>query len=109
MKGKAKTWMRMGSQGQGLGLTFAPISGLPHCWVTFPRISWGLQYFSFYILRTDPSCWPFIRRVSSPGPARPPARPQASLTVVVMVSLDAVVSWISLCMSFSALFGSPIH
>lgn len=63
--------MRVGSQGQGQDLTLPPIAGLPHCWVTYPRISWGLQYFSFFILRTGPSCWPFIRRVSSPCPALP--------------------------------------
>lgn len=65
MKGEVKTWMKVGGQGQDQGLTSPPIAGLPHCWVTYPRISWGLRYFSFYILRTDLSCWPFIRRVSS--------------------------------------------
>lgn len=97
MKGKVKTRMRVGSQGQGQDLTLPPIAGLPHCWVIYPRISWGLQYFSFYILRTGPSCWPFIRRVSCPAPL--PACPQGCLAVLVMVSLDALVSWVFMCVS----------
>lgn len=97
MKGKVTTWEKAGSQGSGHDLTPPLIAGLPHCWATYPRISWGLRYSSFCTLRTGPSCWPFIKRVSSLLSL--PAFPQGFLAALVTVSLDAVVSRISMCLS----------
>lgn len=44
--------------------------GPPRCWATSPRTSWGPQCSSSCIRRTDPSCWPFTRRVSFSLPDR---------------------------------------
>lgn len=72
------------------------ISGPPRCWATSPRTSWGPQCSFSCIPRTDPSCWPSTKRVSSFHPALPSGCLQGFLTaVLVIVSFSALASWIS--------------
>lgn len=81
-------------------LTPLLIAGLPHCWAIYPRTSWGPQCFCSCIPRTDHSCWPSIRRVSFSHLALFPGYLLGFFTALLVVSLGALVSWISSGVAF---------